>query len=261
MRVLDTYIEAPARQAASLTRTAHRPWPLPSDSWVQGQTWERLLFAHWRVTEDELRPLVPPQIPLDTFDGSAWLGVTPFHLVGFRLRGMPPLPAASNFLELNVRTYVRWRGRPGIYFFSLDCSSQTAVAAARRGYLLPYFQSEGSLEHRDESWRFASRRVASHGRLTPTFRATYTPEGLPLPVTDGSLERWLTERYCLYVVRRGCVLSGEIHHRPWPLRAAGGEIERSSMTDPLGLTLRGDPLLHFAERQDTLFWKLAEVPD
>jgi Pyridoxal-dependent decarboxylase conserved domain/Uncharacterized conserved protein (COG2071) len=140
----------------------------------------------------------------------------------------------------------------GTYFFSLDWSSAAAVAAARRGYLLPYFRAEVSLEPREGKWRFSSRRAASNGRLAPTSRATYTPCGPPLPVTDGSLERWLTERQCLYVVRRGRVLSGEIHHRPWPLRTASGEIGRNSMADPLGLKLQADPLLHFAERQDTL---------
>jgi uncharacterized protein len=252
------YDEIPGQRYA-LDEVGHRPWPPPRRPWLMGQTWRQLLFAHWPVSEGELRRVVPEPLELDEYDGRAWLGITPFAVSGLRLQGLLPPPVVSSFLELNVRTHVRWRGRPGIYFFSLDCSSSAAVAAARRGYLLPYFRAEASLEHRDGERRFASRRLASNDSLPLVFRAAYAPDGPPLPVTDGSLERWLTERYCLYVVRRGRVLSGDIHHRPWPLRVAAGEIERNSMADPLGLKLRGNPLLHFGDRQDTLFWRLAHV--
>ena len=100
--MISELLAAPARQAGSLQETAHRPWPLPGGSWIQGQTWENLLFAHWRVSVDDLRKHVPPQVEIDTHDGSAWLGITPFRLTGFRLRGMLPLPGVSSFLELNT---------------------------------------------------------------------------------------------------------------------------------------------------------------
>src|SRR5919205_1628427 len=111
---------AAARQAATVRRLDHRPWPLPPGRWSQAQTWENLLFAHWRVPEPELRRLVPPALELDVRDGSAWLGMTPFRVSGLRLRGMLPVPRLSTFLELNVRTYVTAEDKPGIWFFSLD---------------------------------------------------------------------------------------------------------------------------------------------
>src|ERR687895_1938965 len=104
---LADFLETPARQAAVLGETGHRPWPLPESEWVQAQTWDRLLFAHWRVPVSELEPHVPAQLPIDTFDGSAWVGITPFKLNGLRIRGLLPIPYVSSFLELNVRTYVR----------------------------------------------------------------------------------------------------------------------------------------------------------
>src|SRR4051812_11749009 len=101
------------------------------------QTWESLLFAHWRVEPEELRPHVPEEIPIDTFDGSAWIGVTPFIASDVRPRLTPPMPGVSRFPEINVRTYATIDGKPGIWFFSLDTPNPLVNEAARRGYRVP----------------------------------------------------------------------------------------------------------------------------
>jgi uncharacterized protein YqjF (DUF2071 family) len=119
-----------------LEAVAHRPWPLPRGPWIMAQTWYDLLFAHWPVRSETLRSAVPCELALDAFDGNCWVGVAPFHMSGIRLRGMPALAGFSRFPELNVRTYVTFRGRPGVYFFSLDAGNFPAVWAARRFYLL-----------------------------------------------------------------------------------------------------------------------------
>src|SRR3954453_16381426 len=134
----------PARQSAALREVEHRPWPLPAAPWAMGQTWEHLLFAHWRVDPEELRRLLPEGLELDTHDGEAWLGITPFRLTGLRLRGTLPLPRLSAFHELNVRTYVVADGKPGIWFFSLDADHRLAVLGARRLYRLPYHRARMS---------------------------------------------------------------------------------------------------------------------
>ena len=245
-----------ARQRASLERTEHRPWPVPARAWVQGQTWERLLFAHWRVPEESLRPLVPAELPLDTYDGSAWLAVTPFRVTGFRLHGLPPLPVLSTFLEVNVRTYVTVAGKPGIYFFSLDAESLLAVEGARRTYKLPYFHARMSAADRDGWFEYASDRRDSARRFA--FRGRYRAGGEPQEPQPTSLEHFLTERYCLYVVgERREVLRADIHHPPWPLQRAEAEIDENSMP-PTGIDVSGDaPLLHYSERQDVVIWALA----
>ena len=115
-----------------------------------GQTWDELLFVHYRVPREELRALVPDGLEVEEHSGSAWLGVTPFVITGLRARGLLPLPFVSSFRELNVRTYVTRDGKPGIWFFSLDASSQVAVEAARRLYRLPYFRAEISVRHRGD---------------------------------------------------------------------------------------------------------------
>src|SRR5437016_3114284 len=135
------YLEASLRQAASVEDLTHRPWPPPARGWTMGQSWEDLLFAHWRLPADILRQRIPEGLEIDEFDGSAWIGVTPFRLTNLRFRGLLPLPLASSFIELNVRTYVTANNKPGIWFFSLDASSGVAVEMARRTYRLPYFRA------------------------------------------------------------------------------------------------------------------------
>jgi uncharacterized protein YqjF (DUF2071 family) len=235
-----------ARQVASLGRRDHRPWPLPSRPWVQGQTWEHLLFAHWPVDHDLLRPHVPPSLVLEQWGGSAWLGLTPFRVVGFRLRGLPPLPVVSEFLELNCRTYVRRGDRPGVWFFSLNASSRLAVAGARRAYGLPYDHARISADAR----RFELQ--ADGGRR---FSAEYSGLGNGAAAAPGTLEHFLTERYCLYG-RNGRALA-EIHHPPWPLQLAQATIRHEHVSP---VPLSGNPLCHYAARQDVLVWPPRAAP-
>jgi uncharacterized protein YqjF (DUF2071 family) len=203
--------------------TAHRPWSQPRRSWVMAQTWTDLLFAHWSVDPQLLRAVVPAQLPLDTFDGRAWIGVTPFGVRNLRLRPTLPVPFLSAFPEINVRTYVTIEGKPGIYFFSLDTDSAPAVAAARHAYRLPYFRARMSIDRGAEEIRFASTRTNSDTPARADFCASYRPGGDIFYAARGSLEHWLTGRYCLYTFDRA--------------------------------------LLHYAGRQDVVFWTLKQCSD
>lgn len=244
------------RQPEVVRESGHRPWPLPAEPWQMGQVWKDLLFAHWPVAAEALERVVPPNLPLDRFEGRAWVGVTPFLVTGVRLRGTLPAPFISTFPEINVRTYVRVGDRPGIYFLSLDAGSRAAVLAARRAYRLPYFHARIRTEPAQGGRSFAARRVSADGPAAE-FAATYGPSGEPLPVREGSLERWLSERYCLYTLdRRAAIYRGEIQHPPWPLQPAWAEIALNRMTTPFGFGVEGEPLLHFSARQDVALWPL-----
>jgi uncharacterized protein YqjF (DUF2071 family) len=249
------FLRTPARQTSTLSETAHRPWPVPERPWVLAQTWHDLLFAHWRVPIAAVRRHVPAELPVDEYDGSGWVGVTPFRLGGLRARWTYPAPALSAFAELNVRTYVTIGGRPGIFFFSLDAASVIAVAGARTVYRLPYFWARMSVRRRDARIEYRSRR---RGESDRRFVASYAPEGPELQAVPGSLEYFLTERYCLYTVSQSRIVRAEIHHPPWRIRAAGADVEANTMPPP-GLRLEGEPLLHFAKRQDVLVWPPAYV--
>ncbi|HMO56500.1 MAG TPA: DUF2071 domain-containing protein [Roseiflexaceae bacterium] len=214
--------------------------------------WHELLFMHWRVAPAQLQPLLPPGLLLDTYDGSAWIAIVPFRMAGVRLRGLPPLPGLAAFPELNVRTYVRIGDRPGVWFFSLDAANRVAVEAARLAFHLNYIYARMACDTASDTVLYRSRRV---GTRAGAFRAHYRPTGAVTWADTGSLEHWLTERYCLYAAdRRGVIRRGEIHHAPWPLQPAEALIEINSMTAPLGLTLQGAPLLHYAQRLDVVAW-------
>jgi uncharacterized protein YqjF (DUF2071 family) len=251
-------LRAPARQAASLEQVAHRPWPVPPRRWLMGQTWYDLLFAHWRVPESALRGVVPSELAIDTFGVDAWLGVTPFRVTGVRLRGTLPVPGLSAFPELNVRTYVRHGDRPGIWFFSLDADSAAAVAAARRLYRLPYFRARMSARRTASSVVYSSVR-AEPGAFPRTFLGRYRPAGGVFQAEAGSLEHFLTERYCLYTYADRRLYRAEIHHAPWPLQPAEASIGENTMV-PRPVELPGDqPLTHFAGRLDVVIWPLEPV--
>lgn len=217
-----------------------------------GQSWDDLLFAHWRVDSDAIRRLVPAELQVDEHDGSAWLGITPFILTAFRLRGTLPLPVVSTFPELNVRTYVTAGGKPGIWFFSLDTSSLVAVEAARRAYRLPYFHARMSVEH---GARIRYRCVRREGPRPFVFEGSYGADGETSQPELGTLEHFLTERYCLYAHDEEGLHRAEIHHPPWRLRPGEAEIELNTMP-PDGIELDGEPLLHLTERQDVVIWPL-----
>jgi len=218
-----------------------------------GQTWHDLLFAHWPVPVQAMRALVPAQLELDAWDGSCWLGVVPFWMSGVRGRGLAGIPGASRFPELNVRTYVTYGGKAGVYFFSLDAASRLAVWAARAFYHLPYFYARMQAERNGESISYLSRRLETPAE----FRGQYRPIAPVELRQPGRVAHWLTERYCLYTVHSGVVYRGDIHHEPWPLQDAQAEIEFNSMAAAVGIVLpECPPRLHFARRLDVLIWPL-----
>jgi uncharacterized protein YqjF (DUF2071 family) len=244
------------RMSAVLQEVAHRPWPLPAGPWVMAQSWHDLLFAHWPVEAEKLRALIPERLEIDSFDGQAWLAVVPFRMTGVRLRGTPAVPWLSTFPELNVRTYVTYGERPGVWFFSLDAGNPLAVSIARCWFHLPYFRAQMSCSERNGWTQYRSERT--HRRAPAgVLEGRYRPNGETFSPQRGSLEYFLTERYCLYTTDwHSQIIRGEIHHSPWRLQAAEAEFSANSMAEASGITLPArKPLLHFAKRQDVVVWR------
>ncbi len=233
------------------------------------QNWGKLLFMHWRIDAKLLRPLVPSQLEIDTFDGSAWIGVVPFTMWGIRASFLPPIPGTSAFHELNVRTYVHHRGVPSVWFLSLDAANRLAVWGARKFYYLPYFYAQMSLEQTGNTIRYFSARRERRGAPAelhakwnigevPGARASClqsTPRSAP-----SSLEIFLTERYCLDTVHNGKLYRARIHHQPWPLQKAELVSLNSSMIESHGLpTPQGDPHLLYSEEISVDIWRLKKM--
>lgn len=238
-----------------LQQTQHRPWPLPDRPWVMFMRWTALAFLHWPVPAELLRPLIPPGLELDRFDGEAWLGVVPFRMEKTRARWMPRIPTASTFPETNVRTYVRAGGKAGVWFFSLDAASRLAVWGARTMFNLPYHHARMSIDERGDEVAYSTRRTRG-GAHAAALEATYRPTGPTFRSRAGTLDEWLTERYCLFGQHRsGRLHSMEIHHLPWPLQPGEVELRENTLSSTAGITLPDvAPVVHIARSLDVVAW-------
>lgn len=242
-----------------LNHTNHRPWPLPNHPWVFTQNWNQLLFAHWPVSVVTLREKVPASLEIDTFDGQAWVGMVPFWISGARLRCFPPIPFTSTFPELNVRTYVLHNGKPGVYMLSLDVAHRLAAKFGRLLYHLPYYHAQIICSDKKGQVFFTSQRIQKKG-VSAEFQAEYRPTSPVFLSQPGTIDHWLTERYCLYTIKGKQLYRGEIHHLPWALQHAEAEIRKNTMASSHHLSLPDTkPILHYANRLKVWIWPLTKV--
>ncbi len=234
----------------------HRESPIPAGPWVMTQTWLELLFAHWPIKPDALRPLIPSILDIDTFEREAWVGVVPFHMRDIHPRWLPSIQGLSHFPELNVRTYVTVNGDRGVYFFSLDAGNPIAVAIARSVFHLPYFNARMSSERKGDTIHYSSHRT-HRGAPRAEYSSRYRPTAPIQYSQNNTLAHWLTERYSLYTTFHDHLYHGEIHHPQWPLQSAELETVRDTMALSHGIPLPNTaPLLHYSQRQEVLIWPL-----
>ncbi len=222
-------------------------------------TWSELLFAHWPIDPQRVARLLPTGVNLDVREGKAWVGVVPFLMSNVTPRLCPPIPGLSRFLELNVRTYVTVDGKPGVWFFSLDAESRIAVRVARATFNLPYMDAMMSVSRDDSgSVRYQSQRT-HRGEPLASYDATYGPSGDFSEANAGSLEHWLTARYCLYSANReGYRFRGEIDHPPWQLAPVTYTERVNTMGKPLGFDFEGGPHLLCAKPIDVRAWTVSK---
>jgi hypothetical protein len=242
-------LDAAARQAHSLDHVEHRPWPVPERGWSLGHSLVDVLFTHWRVPVEAVREHVPSQLEVDEHDGSAWVGIAAFKVAALRARGLLPLPGVSTYLEVNVRTCVTTEEKPGIWFLSVDVSNRLAAEVARRRYRLPYHHARMSAGRRDDWLEYECARNDEPGRV---FSARFEAPGAASAGGPSSLERFLTERYCLYTGGDGEPLQRvEIHRAPWDLRPAAVELGLTSIAP---FDHGDDPVCHCSPGSDIVAW-------
>ena len=220
------------------------------------QSWRSLLFMHWPVPIDTLRRLVPAKLELDLYDGCAYVGLVPFAMRAIRPWWCPKA-LGFNFLETNVRTYVVHRGRPGVYFFSLEASSRIAVNLARSIWALPYHYARMTMHHADAEMRYSSHRVRGGDSLSVRYRVG---SSLP-PSTLGSLEFFFLERYLLFVERQGAIFSGQVFHSPYPVQTAFVDEVDDQLIAAAGLQkVQGLPALtHYSAGVDVEVFPLQRI--
>ncbi len=210
--------------------------------------WCDLLFAHWTCDAGVLRKLIPVGLELDLFEGRAYIGAVPFLMKGVSPRWVPHGVA---FPELNLRTYVTAGGKPGVWFFSLDAANKLAVRIARRLFYLPYFDAKFQIANNSDHIKYSSVRTHKN-EPAALFEATYNPVGDVYQSQVGTLDSWLTDRFCLYSAdKAGKIYRGDIAHESWPLQRAVADIHVNTLGDWLGIEMKGRPeTLHFAKSLD-----------
>ncbi|MBT2569442.1 DUF2071 domain-containing protein [Planococcus sp. ISL-110] len=220
--------------------------------WVMKQEWKDVVFLHWPVEADWLRRFIPKELEVDLYDKQAWIGVVLFRAKATRLRLLPPVPSTRSYLELNVRTYVKYKNRQGVYFFSLDADSRLAVTGASLGGFLPYKHADISMSKKAEQWIFASRRIED-GQFPESFKMTFKEDSKPMLASP--LEQWLTERYCLWTKPKDQLYRVDIAHSPWTLHYLKGQIHQNTMASYLPVSLHHQtPMTHYSKKQKTWFY-------
>ncbi|MFQ3545288.1 DUF2071 domain-containing protein [Halobacillus rhizosphaerae] len=215
-------------------------------SWVMQQEWSDLFFLHWPIPEQCLSPVLPEGLKLDLYHQSAWISLVPFRISRIQPRGLPSLPLLRPFVEINVRTYVRYKEEHGVYFFSLDANHLPAVLVARKFFTLPYLLSIIRVNKNSQSIHFTSRRI--HKDSPPAqFHAELTPQFPMITNQKGTLSHWLTERRNLFICRNNAIYKGSIRHKPWELNEASGTIQTNSLFDFMpSFNARVQPLIHYS---------------
>jgi uncharacterized protein YqjF (DUF2071 family) len=222
-------------------------------AWLLSQRWDDMLFAHWPVEPQALRPLLPARVEPDVRDGRAWIGVVAFRMTETRAGGLLPPRGLGPIPELNVRTYVRVGGEAGVWFLSLDTSSPLFVTIGRTVYGLAYHHARMVVSRDGTRIHYASARGPA------AFAASYEPaHARGVPARRGSLEHWLLERYRLFALRGGRLVTAEVAHPRWTLQPADARIELNTL-EPRGICFRGDPLLQFSAGVDALISAPAQV--
>lgn len=239
-----------------LNSTAHRNYPLPDKPWIMTQKWNDLLFMHFPVSQNILAAQLPKGIELDTFEGNAWISITPFRVTNMHFRNMPPLPLIHSFIEINVRTYVKKNGVPGVFFLCMDVNNLPAVLGARIA-ALPYFYAKMNMKKKKDTIHIESIRkntsdIALKGSYRPA-SAAYFPD-------RSSLTYWLMERYFLWSSRGDTLFRGDIHHMQWKVQDAEVIIEKQNLLPDLpDHSILGNPIFHLADTKRVLVWPIKKV--
>lgn len=228
------------------------------------QRWSHLLFLHWAWDPAAIQRTLPPGLYVDTHEGQAWVGLVPFFMERVRPRGFPPVPGVSNFLELNVRTYVRdsW-GRTGVWFYSLDANQWLAVKVARRLFHLPYQHAEMSAHVIAETGEieYRARRAETNQECRFVYHPMSDAEGEKS--APDTLDFFLVERYRLFAwdAGRGRLYSGRVHHTPYRIGPATGATWSDTMLSLAGFDRGERPPDHVctARAVDVEVWPLERV--
>ena len=215
------------------------------------------MFLHWQVDAARIAETLPAGLEVDTFDDKTYLGLVPFTMRDVSPWWSPSVPGISNFHELNMRCYVLHEGVPGVWFYSLEAANALAVVVARAGWKLPYHKASMELDIDGDDYRYTSRRRWPKPKPAD-FEARYSVGAQRGTAEHGTLDHWLVERYMLFTHDGNTLLSGHVHHEPYPLRGVTLHEVQQTIIDAAGLgPVAGKPLAHFSDGVDVDVYELS----
>ena len=218
-----------------------------SNRWVIAQRWSHVQFLSFRCDFEAISNQLPSGLDLDLFDGSAWLSIVPFYMSHIRFPIMPALPFISLW-ELNLRTYVTYRGRPGVLFLTLDTDSRLGQWIATRVFHLPYRvrQMKGDVQA---------------GRYSFTAPDSFSMKSeVGASIAADALDRWLVERYHLYTTDGTSLYRGDVVHEPWRLRQVDDLRWQDQLSPQFGFDSAIDLRARYAEPIDVRFKPFVKLP-
>lgn len=213
--------------------------------WVMMQEWHDVYFLHWPIAPEDIRPYIPLELEIDTFDDRTWLGIVFFKMKNFRARFMPTVPIINNFYELNVRTYVKYRGKSGVYFFSLDVNNKIIAQIHKAIGILP-FRYANITEKRHQDIVTFQNRMEQIGQNPEILIVSIEP--IEKAIQRTPLEYWLTERHQLWTKVKGKLVRQYNRHSPWILQRAACTVYENSMAIfKESHVQENEPIAHFSK--------------
>jgi hypothetical protein len=237
----------------------HDDFSSPVKNWILRQLWENLLFVHWPVSAESLRPWIPANLEIDRFERQAWVGIVLFRMKSVHSRWFPFLSLSREFLEINLRTYVRYNGKPGVFFLSLDANNWLSLKTARIWYRLPYYRAQIEAEGYEDHIIYRGMRKLPAPPVEFQVNFNVFPE--IFYAEEKALEHWLTERYSLFTFdRKNRIYCADIEHAPWPLQKAEGTILTNTFHQAYQIKpLDERPLFHYAEGLEARIGRLTKL--
>lgn len=238
--------------------TEQRPFPLPDRPWLMAQAWHHLLFCHWEADKDEIEKLLPEELKVDLYQDKAYIGIVPFKAKNTRMRHLPRPPYIHTFLEMNIRTYVTYKGVPGIYFLTMEADKWLAVTGPRVASFLPYRKARMHMSEKRNWIHFQSETIGPDKEQN-SLDVLYRPAGKPFSPYPDSLAYWLFERYCYFTVHKNTVYRGDIHHSRWSVHEAEVMINKLPVLPPLTDIYKSKPLFHYSLKKQTYSWSVTRI--
>lgn len=233
-----------------LNEVSHRPFEIPKGNWIYYQEWNRALFLHWVVPFELLRNYVPSNLSLDTFEGNCYISLVAFTMEKLRPNFLPSIGYISDFDEINVRTYIDNDKKKGVYFLNIEAGKTISAFIAKAISGLPYEKAKIK----------RTRNIYNSNNLKKGFNLNAEFEIKEEITEKTELDKWLTERYCLYLEQENKLYRYDIHHKEWEINKVNiKSLKINYKIGEIELKNREPNITHYSQGIKVIAWKREKI--